>query len=165
MTAAMQTISVKKKLRGKTRSQQLAFDIERGSRTQQQFKQDADLNVLMQRYVKQNPRDPLGFGLAIQAGMGQSGDTTSHVDLAEALNVVNASTEAFMDLDSSIRDRFNNDPLKLAKFLGEPKNQEEAYRLGLAVKPVEAPEAPPMKVHVVQTDLAEQASKGPGGAA
>lgn len=158
------------KLRGKTRSQQLAEDLKRavdgpvpGTRTQQQFKADCDLNPLMQRYLKQNPRDRLGFGIAMQVGMGQSGDGSLTLDLAEALNIVNSGTEEFLRLPSDIRDRFNNDPVKLSSFLSKAENQEEAYRLGLAVKPVPPPEPPVTRVHVVQTDLVDQSQKGPEG--
>lgn len=152
-----------KKLRGKTRTQQLEEDKVRGSRTQQQFKDDANLNVIMQRYVKSNPRDPHGFALAMQIGTGESGDATSTLTLADALNLVNEGTDRFMELPSDLRDRFGNDPVKLESFLRNPENQEEAYRLNLAVRPETPQKPPPLDVRVVQEDLVVQSGKGPEG--
>jgi phage internal scaffolding protein len=49
----------------------------------------------------------------------------------EAMSLVMAAEDHFMQLPSNIRSRFNNDPGQLLNFLGEASNREEAIKLGL----------------------------------
>jgi len=49
----------------------------------------------------------------------------------EADRLVRATKEAFMLLPSTIRDRFHNNPAKLLNFLEDPKNRDEAIKIGL----------------------------------
>lgn len=50
-------------------------------------------------------------------------------------------------LPSNVREEFNNDPLKLVKFLDNPKNRDRAIELGL-VKPKEDSVTQPVKGEV-----------------
>lgn len=99
---------------------------------QQQFKDDADINVIVERFgltgeLPQNLRTP------------QSGDFTNVTDFQTAMNVVRSSQEAFAELPAKVRERFNNDPGKFLEWSYDPDNLEEARKMGLA-KP--APAAP-----------------------
>lgn len=53
----------------------------------------------------------------------------------EAFNASREVEEAFAQLPSKVRTRFDNSPLKLAVFLADGVNAEEAYELGLTKSP------------------------------
>ena len=59
-------------------------------------------------------------------------------DYGEALELMHKSREMFMELPSNIRDRFDNRPELLVKFLQDESNRKEAEELGLVNKPVMA---------------------------
>lgn len=59
------------------------------------------------------------------------GDFTNVPDLRAALDEANNIEDRFLTLPAKIRDRFQNSPWKLAGFLQDPKNAEEAIFLGL----------------------------------
>lgn len=99
--------------------------------TQQQFKDETDINVLLKRFnitgqLPQNVRMP------------QYGDFTGIDNFQEALDALNQSDEAFRQMPAEIRDRFGNDPGKFVDFCLDDRNREEAARMGLV-----APPAPP----------------------
>lgn len=100
------------------------------SLTQQQFKEDCDINVLAMRFgltgkpVPQAMFDPAQFG-----------DFSDVPDLRTALDLVNDAKNRFMDLPSALRYRFHNSPSELWDFVTNPENAEEAVRLGLLKAP------------------------------
>lgn len=105
--------------------------------TQQHFRDDADINVLVERFrVTQQP--PPGSIRPILYG-----DFTDLVDFQSAMNAVREAQVSFEQLPAKTRERFSNDPQKLMEFIADPENQPEAVRLGLAVAPPAKPEAPP----------------------
>lgn len=103
------------------------------SKTQQQFRKDADLNSIMAKYQKTgqitylNPRKP------------QFGDFASFGDFQTNMTLVARARQEFEALPSRIRERFQNDPAKLLAFLNNNANYDEAVKLGiLEPKKVEA---------------------------
>lgn len=62
-------------------------------------------------------------------------------DYAELDAYMREAQEQFLTLPSDIRDRFEHDPMKLLRFLGDSNNRVEAISLGL-VKPDVSPAAP-----------------------
>lgn len=115
------------------------------SMTQQQFKDDADINEIVRRFgltgqLPENLRMPV------------SGDFTGVSDFQSAMNLVLQAQEEFMKLPAHVRERFGNDPSKLMAFLDDASNRDEARKLGLL-----APE-PEMTRDVVQAvdELAAQ---------
>lgn len=86
-----------------------------------------------------------------RAAQGQYADLTSLPDYQEALNVVLDAQAAFAALPSQVRDRFHNNPEEFIAFVGDPANQDEAIRLGLAVD-TRTPEPPPTKVEVINPE-------------
>lgn len=68
-------------------------------------------------------------------------DAPNPYDYKESLDVISKADQAFAALPSAVRVRFNNDPLELLQFLQDPKNQQEAYDLGLS-STAPAPEPP-----------------------
>lgn len=102
---------------------------EEPSLTQQQFAEDADLNVIMKRYgvtdgaIPPGALDPRYFG-----------DFTDAPDFRQALDTVRDANEKFQALPADIRNRFLNRPDLLWAWVNDPANQEEAVRIGLLSK-------------------------------
>lgn len=113
--------------------------------TQQQFKDDCDINVIVERFgltgeLPENVRVP------------QSGDFTGVTDYLSAMIAIKNAQSGFMELPADLRRRFENDPQRLLMFMEDPKNREEAIALGLVNK---APEV----TRDVVTAIDELASK------
>lgn len=98
------------------------------SLTQQHFKDEADINMIIAKYnrtgVLVDPSVP-------RSGSAMFGDFSEVKDFHSAQNAICAAAEAFGELDSKIRRRFNNDPGQLIAFLDNPENFEEGVKLGL----------------------------------
>ena len=96
------------------------------SLTQQQFKEEADINTIVDRFMK--------TGVMPDAvSMPQYVDYEGVFDFQSAMNVVRQADENFMRMDAKVRARFNNSPQQFLEFFANPDNAEEAVRLGLAV--------------------------------
>lgn len=105
------------------------------SLTRQEFADECDINILMDRYEKTgmishvNPRNP------------QYLDLSDVPDLQTAHQVIqNAATE-FMALPAKVRREFDNDPMEFVKFAMNPDNIDKMREWGLAPPKPEA--APP----------------------
>lgn len=120
------------------------------SKTRQEFMDDCDVNVLMDRFEKTgmipngNPAAPRYL------------DVSDVPDLRQSLQILSEAEDAFMSLPAKVRGTFDNDPLKFIEFAQDPKNLDELRSMGLA-KPVE-PDPAPMRVEVVNP--APEPSKG-----
>lgn len=114
------------------------------SMTRQSEMDACDIHNILRQFSQ------VGFEQLVRenAAKGQYADLTNLPDYQDALNIVLDSQAAFAALPSQVRDRFQNDPARFVEFLADPKNQDEAIRLGLATdtRPVEAP---PTKVEVI----------------
>lgn len=127
------------------------------SMTQQQFKDEADINNIMARYQKTGVLvDPL-----TQTTRKPMFDDFSELgDFRDHQQAVIDAQEMFMQLPSQLRARFANDPAELLQWLSRPENKEEAIELGLFSKPsVETPEMP-LKPEVSSEAVKEEAAKG-----
>lgn len=116
------------------------------SLAQQSFKDDADINVMLEKF-KVTGVMPQGVV------MPTYGDFDGVSDYRTAVDALKKASDAFMDMPANVRKRFDNDPQKFLEFCADEKNRDEAIRLGLVPKPVEAVEPPVTKVHVVSTDV------------
>lgn len=96
------------------------------SLTQQQFKDESNINVLFGRYLETG-EIPQVEGMAF-------GDFTGIYDFQTAMNAVRTAEESFQQLPARIKNRFDNNPQRLVEFLGDPENREEAEFLKI-VKP------------------------------
>lgn len=96
------------------------------SLTQQQFKEEADINTIVDRFMKSGV-------LPTPVNMPQYVDYEGVFDFQSAMNVVRQADENFMRLDAKVRSRFNNSPQEFLEFFADPSNTEEAVRLGLAI--------------------------------
>jgi phage internal scaffolding protein len=105
------------------------------SLTQQQFKEESDINTIVDRFMK------TGY-LPEPASMPQYVDYEGVFDFQSAMNVVRQADENFMRMDAKVRARFHNSPQEFLEFFANPDNSDEAVRLGLAVP--HAKESPPV---------------------
>lgn len=96
------------------------------SLTQQQFKDEADINTIVNRFMKSGV-------LPTPVNMPQYMDYEGVFDYQSAMNAVRAADEQFMRMDAKVRARFNNSPQEFLSFFADPANTDEAIRLGLAV--------------------------------
>lgn len=98
------------------------------SRTQQHFKQEADINYIMARYAKTGVLvDPL----KVVNRKPQFGDFTNVSDFMTAQNKVIEVNSYFDRLPAKIRLMFNNNVNELLLFLSKDENLAEAEKLGL----------------------------------
>lgn len=110
------------------------------TRAQQQFAEECDINTIVRRFgvtgeLPQTTRIPL------------NGDFAEVFDYQSALHKLMQAEEAFMELSSDVRKRFDNDPGKLVEFVSDPANADEVKRLGLG-RP-ETPPPAPIEVRVI----------------
>jgi phage internal scaffolding protein len=96
------------------------------SLTQQQFAEEADINTIVDRFLRSGV-------MPTPTQMPQYVDYEGVFDFQSAMNVVRAADENFMRLDAKVRSRFNNSPQEFLEFFANPDNQDEAIRLGLAI--------------------------------
>lgn len=118
----------------------------KASKTHQSFKDECDINNIMGKYAK---------GLAVthvNRGIPEFGDVSQFGQYSDALQILSHAQELFDALPSAARRRFDNDPQKMATFLANPKNAEEAIKLGLMEKRKPDPK---------QTDITEAAPQAP----
>lgn len=94
--------------------------------TQQQFKDEADINNIMRKYGA----DPVAFNALTRKG-GVYADFSQVTDYHGMLQQVADAQDAFGALPAQIRSRFANDPGALIQFLNDPKNHDEGVELGL----------------------------------
>lgn len=75
---------------------------------QQQFLDDADINVIMRRY---------GMTSAMPSGVagGVYGDFTGITDYESAVAAIERAQEGFMKLPPEVRERFDNDPAQVIR--------------------------------------------------
>ncbi len=96
------------------------------SLTQQQFKEESDINTIVNRFLKTGV-------LPTPNTFPQYVDFEGVFDYQSAMNLVRAADESFMRMDAKVRARFNNSPQEFLEFFANPANSEEAIRLGLAI--------------------------------
>lgn len=100
------------------------------SLTQQQYKEDCDVNLIMEKYMKLGQMPPFDPDQVVY------GDMTSLPSYQEALDVVKKAGDLFLEIPAQIRQRFGNDPQQLMDFLASEKEDDiaESYKLGLRHK-------------------------------
>lgn len=120
------------------------------SRTKQSEKDGADLNLIVDRYMKTGQLPQASSPGA--APIFRSGDFTQFNDFQKNCDLVNAAREAFMQLPSSLRDRLGNNPANFESWINDPRNEKEAIKLGLKqrvrrIPQVEIVNSNPIAVH------------------
>ncbi|AXH75196.1 MAG: internal scaffolding protein [Microviridae sp.] len=98
------------------------------SKTQQQFRDECDINVILQRFG-------VTGHLPITTVQPMEGDFTNVQDYQGALETVRAANENFMRLPSLVREKFGQDPKVFVDFCLNPANIDAVRELGLAPRP------------------------------
>lgn len=104
------------------------------SMTQQNFKQECDINSILENYRK------TGTPLSNPQFNEQIVDVSTYGDFQDSMNKIRESVELFEQLPAVLRKKMDNDPANLPAYLEE--NAEEAIKYGLMTKK-EAPLDPP----------------------
>jgi phage internal scaffolding protein len=122
-------------------------------RTEQCHKKDCDIDVILRKY------DKTGLVTHVNRATAEYGDYTEINEYQEALNMVIRAQDAFDELPSKVRKKFNHDPGAFFEYATDPSNYDGMVELGLAnPKPVEAPLEPKMKAPVEPKTDAKSAS-------
>ena len=123
------------------------------SLTQQQFTPETDLNEIMRQYgVTDRAAEPAAFA------PGTLAIDYTHLEGLEYRDVLDRMREAqqaFAQLPADLRRRFNNKPEDLWDFVNDPRNDEEAVKMGLLKRQNSSPNAEP----AASTSSAETAAK------
>lgn len=97
------------------------------SKTQQQFKDQCDINLIMKKYRE------TGQISHLKQNRGQFLDVSNIPSYQEALNTVISAQNSFQSLPSDVRKKFGNDPQNMIDFLSDNSNDTEAIKLGLKI--------------------------------
>lgn len=129
------------------------------TRVQQQFKEECDINNIVDRFTKtgQAPgatKQPFFADLTVVDG------------LQDALHKVDNARKSFASMPAKVRAKFENNPANIEPWLMDPANTAEARELGL----IATPEAPPkplageaVETPAEGTEATSGASSTPGG--
>lgn len=97
---------------------------------------DLDLNNIIKRFgIKDGSLPP-----AIVFPPESFGDFTEQLDLRTAMDRTKDANDRFNLLPAKLRAQFGNDPGEMYRFVSDPKNADEAIKLGLLHKKTRAPE-------------------------
>ena len=120
------------------------------SMTKQEFVKECDINNVIKAYSQTGMVNHVNA----KAAQGAYQDLPDVLDFQDSLHTIMAAEAAFMTLPAKVRDRFGQDPAEFLAFMGDPANEEEIRKIGLAQAPPpkapdqapdQAPPAPPPK--------------------
>jgi phage internal scaffolding protein len=97
------------------------------SYVQQSFKEECDINTIMKKWQKTGLD-----AFADRLNSGQYVNALNAIDYHTAVQAVIEADNMFMDMPSSVRSFFDNDPAKFIEFAEDPKNLPKMVELGLA---------------------------------
>lgn len=100
-----------------------------------------------------NQYDRTGLITHVNRSVASYGDYSEVNEYQEALNTTIRAQNAFDELPSAVRKKFDNDPGQFLEFATNPANIDELVELGLAERMAE-PE--PQKVEVINQQLAPE---------
>jgi len=113
-------------------SEQSALYCTDGTRTQQNFKAECDINFMLKKFGV--------AGLPAGARIPEYGDFSGITDYHSAMNAVIDAKMAFDALPSAVRKRFGNDAGAFVDFCADERNREELVDMGL-IEPQKAVQA------------------------
>jgi phage internal scaffolding protein len=106
------------------------------SLTSQSQADEVDINKIMSRVAK-------GQTILGSDGKPFYGDVSNLGGLQEAFIKIQEADELFMQYPAEMREKFQNDPSKFVDFVADPKNYDEALKIGLLKpRPVVPPPVP-----------------------
>lgn len=112
------------------------------TKTQQQFKDECDINNIMKKYSS------TGEFTHLTSKQGIYADFSQITDYRDMVETVQYAKDAFASLPADVRARFGNDPAQLLNFVQDDKNYDEGVKLGLV-----QPKTPqPIKTPILNND-------------
>ena len=137
-------------------SNETALDTGEDAVTQQCFKDECDINILLAKFAVTGQ-------LPDNVRVPQYVDFEEAFDFHSSMNVIRAAEEAFNAMPADVRDRFQNDPGRFLEFANDASNyDDEALKMGLAIKrPEKAAVGPEYGLPEPSVDLG---AVRPGGA-
>lgn len=105
-------------------------------RVKQNHLDECDINNILKQFKNTGQLNHIRANSAL----GTYADLPDNLDFQESMNIIKQGEYAFSTLPAKVRDRFGNDPANFLEFMADPRNQDEAIKLGLATR---KPEAPP----------------------
>lgn len=106
------------------------------TRTQQQFKDETDINTIAKNFG-------MTGRLPECVRMPTFADFEDVVDYQTALNAGRRASQSFMQMPATVRERFQNDPQQFLEFCSSDANRVEAISLGLIPSPPISASVPP----------------------
>lgn len=96
------------------------------SLTQQEFKDESDINTIIDRFgIGENP-------IQAQKWVTDLDIENAPNDYMQVMNQLNEARDQFMTLPAKLRSQFDNQPGQFVSFVSDPGNFDEMVRLGLA---------------------------------
>lgn len=118
-------------------SRSMKLKCEEKTKTQQNFKDDTDVNKILEKYCRTGE-------LPKFYKKPEFGDFSTSLEFQEAQNILAHATQQFDQLPSKIKKRFSYDPSAFLEFMHDQNNIPEMVKLGLAnpssIKPSEIEE-------------------------
>lgn len=112
------------------------------SMTLQQFKEECDINHLIDRYKRTGSYyDPLSV-VGGSRRVPTFTDISELPDVTEAMNTIRDAQEFFMSLPAETRLAFNNDVASFVAFAQDPANIEKCVELGIFARSEVTPTSP-----------------------
>lgn len=97
------------------------------SMTDQQWSEECDTNYILEKFRR------TGQVTHLAKSQGIFADVSNVQDLLPSLIKMKEAEDAFLQYPAEVRRRFDNDVVKMLQFLDDPKNDDEAKKLGLRV--------------------------------
>lgn len=116
------------------------LDCQDGTRAQQQFKEECDINTIVERFG-------ITGQMPAQVAIPLTGDFTEVVDYRTALEMLRQADEGFLTIPAEVRARFDNNAGAFVDFMSDPANLDEIKKMGLTR--VEPPPPAPIAVKVI----------------
>lgn len=118
-------------------SHETGLDCGPETKTQQQFRDEVDINTIVERFNATGEMPPT-------TQFPTETEFAEAFDFQKSMNVIVQARQSFMELPAKVRARFQNDPQQFMEFIHDGENIDEAIKLGLAIrreqpKPAEPP--------------------------
>jgi phage internal scaffolding protein len=98
------------------------------TRTVQYFKDECDVNKILQKYQKTGEIEHLN------KRTGGYGDVSAVTCYQDAVDIIEKADEEFSQLPSQLRKQLENSPVKFLEWINDPENLDQMVELGLATK-------------------------------
>jgi len=117
----------------RNRQERVQLNFTLPTRTKQAFKDECDINKIVERFKQTQGPDFLDKLAGYVTGT--YGDFSNIPDYREALDQVKKAQQMFDALPATVRKEFDNDPAYFLDFCQNPDNNNKLLEMGLLSKP------------------------------